>query len=389
MKTKHLFLPILTGVLCAAAAHANEDITITGSTACRRIMYDRAATLFDPGFTTQGGALAFNNTANQITASGTMSNAIPSLGATPVTLRFAMSGANQGAQDLYNSNPLATKDPVTGFNSNQIPSLAFFDQFPEASVPSIPSSGLTANSNLLVLPFVFFKNPGGPGGMTGVTNITKEQTIMLMNSSGVIAGFDSMKPDFLGGTTNGGPVYFLGRDAGSGTRIEVLKCVGFTGIPRQYATNSLGALVNSTLTSGSNGVAVGGNGYSSGGTLCKVVAGITANNCIGYAGESDASSGNGITTGEWLSYEGIFPTHDAVANGRYPIWGYEHLLARAGSLSANQAAIKDAFVAAMTNPGYQATNNTVFRPNAVALGEMKVKRGVDGGSFTTTPVAGF
>lgn len=390
MKANKILLSILTGVLFVAETNAQEDITITGSTAGRRISYDRAATLFDPGFTTQGGALSFANTANQVTATGTMSNAIPSLGSTPVTLRFAMSGANDGAQVLYNSTPIATKDPITGNNSNKVALLAFTDQFPEASIPPIPSSAFTANTNLCVLPIVFFKNPSGPG-MAGVTNLTRQQAIMLMTSSGTVGGFDAMKPDFLGGTTNGGPVYLLGRDIGSGTRIGTFKNIGFSGTPRQWATNAPNSMVLATAVAGlsGSGVSAGQNGFSSGGTLCKVAAGLTTVNAIGYSAEADASSGNGITTNNWLTYEGVYPSHEEVAAGRYGIWFYYHLYARAGSLNANQQAIKDALVAVMTNPDYQSTNTTVFRPNAVALGEMKVKRGVDGGSFTTTPTAGF
>jgi hypothetical protein len=226
--------------------------------------------------------------------------------------------------------------------------------------------------------------------MANVSTLTREQALMLMTSSGVVGGFPAMQPDFLGGTTNNGPVYLIGRDIGSGTRIGVFKDIGFTGTPRQWATNSLGALVLASQTAGSNGVVANANGYSSGGTLCKVAAGLAANNVIGYAGEPDASSGNGIFTNNWLSFEGVFPTHATVANGTYPIWCYEHIYARFGSLSANQSAVFNALVAALTAPAYQhPVSDNVFTTNAVALNQMKVKRGVDGGSFTTTPVAGF
>jgi len=199
MKNK-LIVPILTGVLFAVAANAQVDLTVTGSTAGRKIMYDRAATLFDPGFTTQGGALSYANSANVLTASGTMSNAIPSLGSTPVTLRFSMSGSAAGLIDLDAQNPLGTKDPITGNTSNRVPDIAFSDNWPEACTPPLPSSRFTANTNLCVLPFTFIKNPSGPD-MATVTNITKEQAIMLMTSSGTVGGFPAMPASFLGSTS--------------------------------------------------------------------------------------------------------------------------------------------------------------------------------------------
>ena len=198
---KQILIPILAGVLFAAAANAQEDITITGSTAARKLIYNRVATLFDAGFTEQGGTLAAGS-ASTMTVSGTMSTAIPSLGSTPVTLRFAMSGSAQGLSDLNAGTLLTTKNPTTGSNETRSAVIAFADNWPEANTPALSSSLFTANTNLLVLPFVFFKNSGP--GMTGVTNLTKEQAIMLMSSSGIIAGSDAMNPDFLGGTTNGG-----------------------------------------------------------------------------------------------------------------------------------------------------------------------------------------
>jgi len=264
------------------------------------------------------------------------------------------------------------------------------DNFPEACSPPIPSSHFTANTNLLVIPFTFFKNPTSPG-MGPVTNITKEQAVMLMSSSGTLPnGTPAMPSTFIGGSSTA-PVYLFGRDIGSGTRISVFKDIGFTGTPRQWTTNGAALVLAQTVAgfpgSGINTNAFGDplDGFSSGGTLAKVVNGITTFNCVGYAGESDA---NTVGTANWISYEGISCTHSNVSAGLYPIWGYEHIYARAGSLNANKTAILAKIVAAMADPTYQATDST-FRGAAIALGEMKVKRGVDGGSFTTTPAAGF
>jgi hypothetical protein len=392
---KQILVPILAGVLFAAAASAQEDITVTGSTAGRKLLYDRVATIFDPGFTEVGGTLAAGS-ANTITVIGTMSNALPSLGTTPVTLRFAMSGSARGLSDLNAGTQLSTKN-AAGVTELLPAQIAFADNWPEACTPALSSSLFTANTNLYVLPFVFFKN-NGPG-MAGVTNLTKHQAIMLMNSSGTkdIAGvtYPAFPATFLGGSaagTGGGTVYLLGRDIGSGTRITITKGIGFTATPNQWATNAPGNLTNATLCAGVSGTGVlaGQNGFDSGGTLCKVTAGLTAANVIAYSGEADATSGNGLSTANWLTYEGVACSHDNVAKGFYPLWGYYHVFAKSGyaGLSANGQTILNRIIAEITNPDFQATN-TLFRASGVALAEMYLKRGVDGGSVTTTTTAGF
>ena len=397
MKTNKLIIPILTGVLFAAVAHAQVDLTVTGSTACRKIMYDRAAQLFDAGYTTQGGALSYANSANQITAVGTMSNAIPSLGSTVVTLRFGMSGSSQGMVDLDQSNPIGTKDPVTGFISNTVPDISFADSLPNSVAVSVPSSDLTPKTNLCVLPFVFLKNVPSLS-MANVTNITKEQAVMLMSSSGTTpGGLRGMPASFLGGADTN-VVYLFGRDIGSGTRVGVTKCIGFTSTPRQWATNGTGGIVLASSIAGSVNIPATditgnpGDGFASGGNLVKALTGNTTGfNIIGYAGEADAGStpANGASQANWLSYEGVFPTHASVAAGAYPIWCYESTYMRAGQNTGSKGAIFNKLNALMADATWQATDNTVFRPNAVALNEMTVKRGTDGGSFTTTTTAGW
>jgi hypothetical protein len=137
-----------------------------------------------------------------------------------------------------------------------------------------------------------------------------------------------------------------------------------------------------------------GDGFSSGGDLVKALTAPSYSgfNIIGYAGESDAGAGagaNGATTNNWLRYEGVVPTHENVANGTYPIWCYEQAYMRFNQNVGNKGAVFNALLAQINNSGYQATNTAIFRPAAVALSEMQVKRGSDGGSFTTTPLAGW
>src|SRR6266581_4794398 len=232
MKLNRMFLPVLTGSLLAGAAQAQVDLTITGSTSFRSITFDRVKSLFDPGYTSDG-----NFGTGPGTYSGTMSNSVPSLGPTPVTVRLSFSGSAAGMEAVDAGTPVPTINPITG-----------------------------------------------------ITNITREQAVLLMSSSGIITNAGQqvfgMPASFLAGSSTN-PVYLTGRDSGSGTRISVHKDIGYTGTsPRLWGLDGLGNLV---LT----------NGYSSGGTERTVI----ANNAsvIGYLGVAD--SGVITASASTISYE--------------------------------------------------------------------------------------
>ncbi len=360
MKLNSVLLPALAGALLALPAAAQVNLTITGSTAFRSIAFDRAQSLYDPGFTTAG-----NLSLGPGTYSGTMSNAIPSLGATPVTVRLSFSGSGTGMLAVDQSTPVPTVDPASGNPVNMVPDLAFSDVFPESATPAI--NGADFDQAIVgVIPFVFVKN----NALAGITNITREQAVLLMTSSGVVTNgaqlIPGMPASFLGGSSSS-PVYLTGRDSGSGTRITVQKNIAFSGSPRLWGLAAgSGAL---TLT----------NGYSSGGSERAVIAGNT--NVIGYLGLADAAAI--AANASPISYEGVPFSISAVQNGMYPMWGYEHLVNRAGNaLSANQRAVRDALIAAITNQGYQ-TTNVNYTANFVDQANMQVQRGTDGGTITS------
>src|SRR5262245_37297389 len=120
MKTNKTLLTVLASVLLASAASAQVEVTITGSTAFRAITIDRSAALYDvqPPVGVTNGAAANG----QITFSGTMSNAVPSLGATPVKLRLSFSGSASGMLAVKNQTPVATSE-TPGVNTNKVPDL--------------------------------------------------------------------------------------------------------------------------------------------------------------------------------------------------------------------------------------------------------------------------
>src|SRR2546422_2002579 len=93
MKNNKTLLTVLTSVLLGSAAYAQVEVTITGSTSFRAITIDRAGALYD----VQPPVGVTNNASTgQITYSGTMSNAVPSLGATPVKIRLSFLGSASG-----------------------------------------------------------------------------------------------------------------------------------------------------------------------------------------------------------------------------------------------------------------------------------------------------
>jgi hypothetical protein len=342
----------------AIGAKGQVNVTITGSTAFRSIAFDRVQSLFDPGYSIAGDVV---NTGPG-TYSGTMSNAIPSLHATPVTVRLSFSGSGAGMLSVDQSTPVPTVNPGTGTTNNMVPDLAFSDVFPESATPSINGADLD-QAIVGVIPFVYVKN----NALTGITNITKEQAVLLMTASGVVTNgvtlIPGMPATFLGGSSSN-PVYLTGRDSGSGTRITIHKDIGFSGSPRLWGLNG-GNLV---LT----------NGYSSGGNERFAIANNA--NVIGYLGLADTAAI--AASASAISYEGVSFTISGVQNGMYPLWGYEHLVNRAGGMSANQTAIRNALVAAITNQGYQ-TTNTLYTANFVDQARMNVQRGTDGGTITS------
>ena len=356
---KRTLLPFFAVALLAlgsTAAFAQVDVTVTGSTAFRAITIDRAYALFDPASRV---SQTNNASIGLITMTGTMSNAAPSLGGTSVKLRLSFSGSEQGMQDVRNQTPISTAalpgEAAPGVsNITKIPDLALSDVFPSSATPPIPESAFN-RAVVGTVPILFVKNKA----LTGVTNITQAQANLLM----VASGTGGMPASFLGGNNNN-PVYFIGRDSGSGTRITAEKCTGFVGSPLMWATNVGGAYIVT-------------NGFSSGGLVRGVVN--AKSDAIGIMSYSDyaAISNNAAI----LPFNGIAFSHTNVTVGQYSIWGYQHLVNKVG-LSGTKATVRDALISAISNPGFQGTN-TLYNVGFTAFSEMHVERGSDGGTITS------
>ena len=355
MKNKSTLLTLLAGVALSTAAYAQVEVTITGSTAFRAITIDRSASLFDAGSLT---AITNDATTGLITYAGTVSNKVASLHNTPVKVRLSFSGSGAGMLAVKNQTPLATAE-TQGVNVNKVPDLALSDVFPGSATPPIAESAFERDV-LGVVPFAYVRN----NALTGISNITREQAILLMTASGSINGVDGMPATFLGGSS-ASPVYMVGRDSGSGSRISVERDLGFVGTPVLWATNGAGAYIQT-------------NGFSSGGLVRGVIQGKA--DAIGYLGLGDYVAIQASATA--ISFNGVAYSPANVQNGKYGLWGYEHIVNRVGGLSQNQALIRDALKAAITDQNYQ-LNNTLYNVSFVDIANMHVERGADGGTITS------
>jgi len=232
--------------------------------------------------------------------------------------------------------------------------------YPESANPSLNGADFD-QSVVGVIPFEWVCN----NSLAGVTNITREQALLLMDDSGILNGVPGMPASYLGYPgTNGNAtnvVWLTGRDSGSGTRITTQKDIGYSGTsPILWAWNGSGFVLT--------------NGMTSGGLERGTIANGT--NCIGYLGLADA--GAVASSAFPITYEGVRAAVTNVQSGAYPFWGYEHVVNKAGALSAQKKAVRDALITAITNQGYQTTNSLYTSP-FVDLARMQVNRGTDGG----------
>ena len=88
------------------------------------------------------------------------------------------------------------------------------------------------------------------------------------------------------------------------------------------------------------------------------------------------------TNATQITYQGVPFSHANVTQGSYTLWGYEHLVNRTGALSANQQAVRDALIAAITDPTFQGTN-PLYTGSFTRVSDMQVERGADGGTITS------
>jgi hypothetical protein len=170
------------------------------------------------------------------------------------------------------------------------------------------------------------------------SNLTLPQINVLLSSGWVPAGFISGNP-----ADDGYTVYVVGRNRGSGTRMNALSCSTY-GAHNPVKQYSIGYGVEASepqqantlwLTNENNG------GYESGGGVGVALAntdGGTKGSCqqadpfhggtgwfaVGYLSPSDAIA-KGEAPTNWVTLDGVASNNQNIENGSYWFWGHEHL----------------------------------------------------------------
>jgi hypothetical protein len=287
-------------------------------------------------------------------------------------VRTAMNGSGQGLAAIQGSTNLtfipasaatATTDAAAQGYTTPLDStsakFALSDVYPATA--GVSATGLVeANSNnpVAVAGFKFLTNFGGPA-----FNITNQ-------NFGALAANPGLAKDYFDGSGDGTPVYLIGRDNGSGTRLTVLAETKFgVGNPvNQKYTSATSGTVNTsnyavtTLAdvpsgSGASGLltlasSAGNGGYTSGGDVANaiaadysnvVVTGSSAQATAGpvvaltYIGTADAATAAGYGRAPVeCTYNGVAYSAANIYQGQYTLWGYEHLYSK-GAVTADES----------------------------------------------------
>ncbi len=187
-------------------------------------------------------------------------------------------------------------------------------------------------------------NPSPSNEWTHCSNITLPQINTLIANGAVPAGFLTGNP-----SDNDFSVYLVGRNRGSGTRMNILADSTY-GAHKQVLQYSIGYGVDPNdpaqslntlwLTNENN------NGYESGGNVAKAMGNtggsLTSGSCqqadpfnggkgwfaLAYLGPSDAlNAGNngGEPVSDWVTVDGVLSSNGSIETGGWWYWGHEHI----------------------------------------------------------------
>jgi hypothetical protein len=409
MKVPKIVTAGLLALSTAGIVNAQTVVHMTGSTAFRAAVHQAIADVLDPG---QGISIAYVNSGSSGLPGASAAIFTGYLYATngggPVVVKTYWSGSVGGVQTVSQQMALAnawlTNTSPGTTAGNNVNGSAVYDP---AAVPEVCMSDVAQISTpfptpalvdqvVAVVPFKWVRNNGSPSTFS---NMTPQLANALYAGSGSLplALFTGLPTD------QGTNVYALGRNADSGTRLTAFAETGvgvFNSVQQYYPLNgstiikSGGTLVvtgqelvpQDTV----NGITYppGNSGYSSGGDLAaalKATGSATASGVKGfyvaYLGLSDAYTAIAGGAVE-LPYNGTYYSTNAVQEGQYTFWGYEHLDYRTGysgigqkvaNLIANKIYYQDADIIPSTGNPVAAGIRTVF---------MNASRQTDGGTVS-------
>ena len=350
MKFRAAFLTLLSVVTLPLASFADTTVVITGGNASKGVLFDRAEALLS-GFTKVNGT----NSSIRSYKNGTIASQ-PGLG--KVTIHFVLNGAALGLANLRDQAAVGTAS-----GGSLVPQAAVSSVQPETV--GIDGSIYTTFQTAVV-PFVYIKNPNLPNSIHGVTNLTQRQASYLESASG------ALPTAFFGGESTNDPIYLVGRDTGSAVRLVLDANVYFSDTPSFWVTNKA---PNPPLPPIRDIVTFG---LPTGGDVTNNLTVIP--NAIGTVSAGDVG---GFTP---LAFEGIPFSSANVANGSYPLWGYESwytLTGGTGVPSGPQQTVINLLLGLIKDSSYQHTNSN-FVGKFVPLGDLQVSRTVDGGPISST-----
>jgi hypothetical protein len=382
------------GLIALGSAHMASAVTvyITGSSAYRGATQTAIMKLLGSTNGTSFGNATIGTFGYTGTSGLNSANAAifkGSYGGSPIIIKTSWSGSAAGIQTVGATNNNFTvgflvdgttttsagtnnaTDPRAKGNGTDVhvPDIAMSDVYQgstnfQGTFNSVAYSNLTDNV-VGVVAFRFVKSKGAASGITNMTPQLAQATWIGLGTCPLAL--------YTGNSTDQGTlVRATGRDADSGTRITAFAESGigaFTAV-QQYDTASEALYAAQTI----NGIsfALGEGGESSGGTLAGTTkmgkTGLT-NSYVSYMSTGDAATlvGNGGST---LTYNGVDYTLNAVQQGQYTFWGYEHLF------------YKDSLAGTALSFATDLTGQITSVDGTVLLGSMKVVRGQDGGVVT-------
>jgi hypothetical protein len=201
---------------------------------------------------------------------------------------------------------------------------------------------------------------------TNCNNLTIPQITVLLANGAVPAGFISGNA-----ADDNFEVYLVGRNLGSGTRMNALAdCTyGPHNAVKQY---SIGGGVEATETWANvlNLQPEANGGYESGGGVAKAMGilgscqqadpfnGGTGWFALAYLSPSDAlNTGNngGEPIADWVTVDGVLESNGAIENGSFWFWGHEHLYGKyliSGIQNTVGTTLLSAVEGSMVNLGY-------------------------------------
>ena len=347
MKLNQLLLAGLSGALFTASAWADTTLVVTGGNASITLLYDRTTN----AVLANAVIVPSPTNANIRTFIGTIPSQ-PGLG--KVTIHYSHLGAAAGI--------VALRDQVNVALATNAPAPAQVAVSSTAPETVGIDGSIFGQDYTAVVPFAFIKNPNLPNSLGGLTNLTQRQVTYLEGASGTLPTV------VFGGSSTNELLYFVGRDSSAAVRQILDASVYFTGTAANYTTNPV---------AGQPPILHPAGGAGSGGEV-KAIIGVLSN-AVGTVAAQD------ISTYTPLAYEGVSYSITNVANGSYPLWGYErwlHKSSGSGQPSAAQLAVINALVSAIQDPAFQSTNS-LFVGKFVSPSSMQVGRTSDGGPITS------